>query len=76
MDAQKIYGKLADYGKKALIAYAVVGSLAMAGSGKTGHQSADLYLGRSQPTRLEKAIYGPLCKKLGIDTKIFVEKSR
>ena len=36
--------------------YALLGGLYMAGQDVTGHPSADLYLRKSQPTRLEKSL--------------------
>ena len=65
---QKIGKKLKDGFRKAVIAYAVLGSFAM--SPYTGHRSADIYLGLSKVSRLEKVILKPLCDKLNIKTDL------
>jgi len=38
------------------IAYALLGSLYMIGEDTTGHRSSDIYLGKSEPTKLEKSL--------------------
>ncbi len=46
-------GKLKMNLKEFAIAYAIIGTMFIDYNNKTGHQSADLATGRSQPTQLE-----------------------
>ena len=67
---QKLKSTLKNVG----LAYVVLGSSYMLGTNETGHPSADLYLGISKPTKLEKMLYRPIFKKLGLEVDIFEEK--
>lgn len=55
---RKTYEKIKSGMRKLAITYVMLGSLYTLGSpvDLTGHHSSDIYLGRVQPTRLEKKL--------------------
>ena len=61
-----------DLAKTVLALYILGGSFLYLGicSEKTGHQSADLYLGKAHMTQVEKTFYNPIFKKVNIETKL------
>jgi len=76
MAIKDLYNKSKKIAKNAIIAYAMIGSFLYSGicSEKTGHQSADLYLGKSHMTKVEKAIFNPIFKRFNIESKIMENK--